>query len=95
LDVELNYNEIGKIVSKTETISGENINYQYSYDKRGRLTKVIKNNQTVEEYTYDTFGELTSVITPNHNIDYIYNGLQQRIAKIVDGEVTEKYLWLL
>jgi len=37
---------------------------------------------------------LTSVITPNHNIDYIYNGLQQRVAKIVDGEVTEKYLWL-
>ncbi len=151
LNVELNYNEIGKIVSKTETISGENINYQYSYDKRGRLTKVIKNNQTVEEYTYDangnrisakiygknyrgvynpddqlvinygsgnyiydkdgyliqknscdgtteytydTFGELTSVTTPNHNIDYIYNGLQQRVAKIVDGEVTEKYLWL-
>jgi len=38
-------------------------------------------------------GQLLSVITPEHMITYEHNALNQRVAKRIDGEVVEKYLW--
>jgi RHS repeat-associated protein len=56
------------------------------------IEKTTSNGTT--EYRYDSFGELTNVTTDEHNITYIYNPMKQRIAKKVDGEIAEKYLWL-
>jgi RHS repeat-associated protein len=36
--------------------------------------------------------ELT-VITPSKTIEYKHNALGNRVAKMVDGEIVEKYLW--
>jgi len=49
-------NQIGKIITKTETIAGQSIPYEYNYDADGRLIKVIKNGNSVETYQYDTNG---------------------------------------
>ncbi|MDQ7084625.1 MAG: hypothetical protein Q9M36_06705 [Sulfurovum sp.] len=38
-------------------------------------------------------GELLSVQTPNKNISYKHNANKQRVAKLINGEITEKYLW--
>ncbi len=44
---------------------------------------------------YGTRGELRSVIKPDGTtIEYIHNANNQRVAKKVNGEITEKYLWL-
>ena len=123
--------------------------YRYTYDTRGRLTKVRKNHKTVESYTYDsngnrqsatvnnqtitasytlddnlvvygdntylydddgyltekttpngtttysygTLGELLEVTTPTKTITYKHNANNQRVAKLVNGTVVEKYLW--
>ena len=44
-------------------------------------------------YKYDSQGRLLKVITPNKTVEYKHNALGNRVAKLVDGEVTEKYLW--
>jgi len=123
--------------------------YKYTYDERGRLTKVKKRRRTVEEYSYDkngnrksakvygkritasytlddnlvvygdntyrydedgylnekttpngtttysygTLGELLSVVTATKTITYKHNANNQRVAKLIDGQITEKYLW--
>ncbi len=139
----------GAITQKKETINGVSTNYDYTYDTRGRLTNVSKDNTEVENYTYDnngnrlqatvygvsttasytlddnlevygdatyrydedgylvqktspqetttytynTLGALTSVTTPSKTIIYHLNALNQRVAKEVNNEIVEKYLW--
>jgi len=44
---------------------------------------------------YRTLGELKSVVKPDGTvIEYLQNANNQRVAKEVNGTVTEKYLWL-
>ncbi|WP_324171212.1 RHS repeat-associated core domain-containing protein [Sulfurimonas sp.] len=140
----------GTITQKKETINGVSTRYDYTYDNRGRLTNVSKDNINVENYTYDnngnrlqatvygvttsasytlddnlevygdatyrydedgylvqktsptqttaytynTLGALTKVTTPTQTINYHLNALNQRVAKEVNNEIVEKYLWL-
>jgi len=49
-------------------------------------------NETIS-YTYNTLGALTEVTTPTKTITYHLNALNQRVAKEVNGVITEKYLW--
>jgi len=64
----------------------------YRYDQDGNLIeKTTPQGTTV--YTYTTKGTLKEVITPTNTIEYILNPLEQRVAKKVDGQITEKYLW--
>jgi len=64
----------------------------YTYDEDGYLqTKTTPNGTTT--YTYGTLGELKEVITPTKTITYLQNVNNQRVAKLVDGVITEKYLW--
>ena len=46
-------------------------------------------------YTYDygTLGELKSVTSPTKPISYLHNANNQRVAKLIDGQIVEKYLW--
>jgi len=64
----------------------------YSYDDDGYLQeKVTPQGSTT--YTYGTLGELLEVTTPTKTITYTHNANNQRVAKLIDGIVTEKYLW--
>src|SRR5690606_17075221 len=65
-------------------------------DANGRLSS----QSTVEEgatqlttYVYSSLGQLLQVDTPEQSITYRHNALGQRVAKLVNGQVTEKYLW--
>ncbi|MBN2179211.1 MAG: hypothetical protein JW743_07250 [Deltaproteobacteria bacterium] len=65
----------------------------YKYDLDGFLTaKTDAEEETL--YDYSTRGELWGVTLPDGtNIDYVHDPLGRRIAKEVDGTITEKYLW--
>lgn len=47
---------VGRIVTKTEMVSGLTNTYDYSYDTAGRLERVERNGAEVEEYEYDDNG---------------------------------------
>uniref|UniRef100_A0A486XHH7 Rhs family protein n=1 Tax=Rheinheimera sp. BAL341 TaxID=1708203 RepID=A0A486XHH7_9GAMM len=71
-------------------------NAVYSYDANGRLSqKTITENgeTTATQYQYSSTGRLLAVTTADKAITYRHNALGQRVAKLVDGVVTEKYLW--
>ena len=71
-------------------------NALYSYDANGRLSQktVTDNGETaLTQYQYSTTGRLLAVTTADKAISYRHNALGQRVAKLVDGVVTEKYLW--
>ena len=64
----------------------------YQYDVDGFLTnKTNGTNQT--SYIYSSRGELLSVTQPGRLIEYVHDPLGRRIAKKIDGTITEKYLW--
>jgi len=65
----------------------------YEYDADGFLTTVIKGSQTTR-YSYSSRGELLSVTLPSGDlIEYVHDPFGRRIAKKLNGSVTEKYLW--
>ncbi len=65
----------------------------YSYDDNGFLTQKTTPNGTTA-YTYDTLGALTDATLPDGTtIHYVTDPLNRRIAREVNGTITEKYLW--
>ncbi|MBW2539782.1 MAG: hypothetical protein JRE27_09275, partial [Deltaproteobacteria bacterium] len=65
----------------------------YQYDEDGFLT-VKTDGANVTTYDYSSRGELLGAIMPDGTmIEYIHDTLGRRIAKKVDGLITEKYLW--
>lgn len=64
----------------------------YEYDTDGYLIKKITPKGTTT-YEYGTLNELRKVVTPDKVIEYQYNAANQRVAKKIDGEIVEKYLW--
>jgi len=44
-------------------------------------------------YAYASAGQLLQVETPQKTIDYRHNALGQRVAKVINGENVEHYLW--
>ena len=65
----------------------------YQYDLDGFLTAKTIGTETTS-YTYSSRGELLNVTLPNVTfIEYVHDPLGNRIAKKVNGTVTEKYLW--
>jgi RHS repeat-associated protein len=60
----------------------------YTYNDDGYL--IAKGTTT---YDYGSRGELKSVTTPTQTITYLHNANNQRVAKKVNGTITEKYLW--
>ncbi|PWQ94300.1 DUF1566 domain-containing protein [Leucothrix arctica] len=65
----------------------------YEYDADGQLSKKINTNGTTS-YQYSSQGRLLQVETPSQMISYLHNAFGNRVAKRVDGVITEKYLWL-
>ncbi len=65
----------------------------YTYTKDGYLKSRTHNNQTTT-YSYDVFGNLKELKTPSKTISYEHSPTHQIIAKKINGEIVEKYLWL-
>jgi RHS repeat-associated protein len=57
--LQLGYNSVGQLISRTETVSGTS-NYSYTYDLDGQLTKVARNGIVSEQYVYDVNGNQIS-----------------------------------
>ena len=71
-------------------------NTQYQYDSNGRLSRAIATTAQGErqtDYHYSSMGRLLQVQTPEADIEYRYSALGNRVAKLIDGEVVERYLW--
>ena len=92
------YNFLRGITGRNFTYSEEDHlltadDMQYKYDLDGFLTE--KTNTTDKtSYVYSSRGELLSVTLPNGKlIEYVYDSLGRRIAKKIDGAISEKYLW--
>ncbi|GBC59969.1 hypothetical protein DENIS_0911 [Desulfonema ishimotonii] len=65
----------------------------YEYDADGFLLRKT-DGADVTLYDYSLRGELLSVSLPDGRfIGYIHDPLGRRIAKKIDGTITEKYLW--
>ncbi len=68
----------------------------YLYDDDGYLTEKTTPNGTTM-YSYGTLGELKEVTTTTSTgsvtVSYKQNANNQRVAKLIDGVVVEKYLW--
>jgi RHS repeat-associated protein len=67
-------------------------NTSYIYDGNGRLSQKTTGTD-VTTYEYDSQGRLKQVQTPDHTIEYRHNALGNRVAKLKDGQVIERYLW--
>jgi RHS repeat-associated protein len=85
----------GTSISASYTLEDNLVVYgdnTYLYDEDGYLqTKTAPDGTST--YSYGTRGELLSVVTPTKTITYQHNANNQRVAKLVNGVVTEKYLW--
>jgi RHS repeat-associated protein len=67
--------------------------FTYTYDVDGYLTSKADGNGTTS-YVYGSLGELKQVTLPNADvITYRHNANNQRVAKLKNGTVVEKYLW--
>ena len=65
----------------------------YEYNADGFLTSKTVDGETTT-YTYASTGELLAVGLPDGStIAYKNDALGRRVAKYIDGVVTEKYLW--
>ncbi|WP_411748432.1 RHS repeat domain-containing protein [Reinekea sp.] len=68
-------------------------NTQYAYDANGRLSKKTEGTD-VTHYQYSSTGRLLAVELPNGDtITYQHNALGNRVVKLVNDVVEEKYLW--
>jgi len=64
----------------------------YSYDDDGYLQEKVTPDGTTT-YSYGTLGELRQVTTPTKTITYLQNVNNQRVVKLINGQIVEKYLW--
>jgi len=88
-----NGNRVGSSVNEDDQL----LTYKgitYSYDNDGYL-KSKKDDTGTTTYEYGINGELKKVTLSNGKvIEYLHNANHQRVAKKIDGEIVEKYLWL-
>ena len=103
-----NSNRINSIVNNIQASSSYTLDDQievyanntYTYDEDGYLKQKVTPINTTN-YTYLELGELKEVsilsntqnTTLNKTITYKHNASNQRIAKLVNGVITQKYLW--
>jgi RHS repeat-associated protein len=83
-DTQFEYDTNGRLSKKLNPINGGTAIEEYSYSSQGRLLSVI----------FKQADQITNVTTTIKTITYKHNALGNRVAKLVDGSVFEKYLWL-
>ena len=96
-DVQYTRDDIGRIVTKTETVGGTTTVYEYGYDVAGRLVSVKEDGVVVSTYDYDANGNRITAVTKTGTYQGFYD-LQDRMTKYGDvsytytanGELTSK-----
>jgi len=86
---------MSKLPQKHYTLDDQIVTYSnntYQYNDDGYLQSKVTPNGTTT-YQYGVFGELQKVVTPTQTIEYLHNANNQRVAKKINGEIVEKYLW--
>lgn len=69
------------------------INRDYKYDDDGNLSE-MSNCYGKNSYEYDSFGNLKKVTLSNGKvIEYKVDGFNRRFKQLINGQVTEYYLW--
>ncbi|TVM13563.1 hypothetical protein DPQ33_18220 [Oceanidesulfovibrio indonesiensis] len=67
---------------------------EYEFDADGFLTSKTDGSETTT-YDYSSRGELKHVELPGGEVvEYRHDPMGRRVAKIMNGEVVEKYLWM-
>jgi RHS repeat-associated protein len=105
---EYQYNANGTRIYEMNSlrgIAGRNFSYDnedhlliagsavYSYNLDGFLTAKTEGSD-VTTYDYSSRGELLTAMLPDDRIiEYVHDPLGRRIAKKVNGTITEKYFW--
>lgn len=79
---------IGRITTKTETISGVTTTFTYAYDLAGRLIEVKQNGTTTASYTYDSNSNRLTKVEPGSTTSYTYDA-QDRL--LTAGSSTYTY----
>ena len=69
--------------------------FTYTYTPNGELlTKTDSTTGEVWGYSYDVLGNLRSVELPDGSqVEYVVDGQNRRVAKKIDGEVVQQWLW--
>jgi RHS repeat-associated protein len=73
-------------------------NKTFAYNDNGELIKQVTTagaTSTTVTYTYDVFGNLkTAILSPTKTVSYEYDASNRRVARLVNGVVKERYLYL-
>lgn len=70
--------------------------YDYLYSAHGTLSsKTLRSTGETTTYGYDSRGNLLQVDLPGAGpvIDYVVDGVNRRVAKVVDGTLERGFLW--
>lgn len=94
-DLQYDRDALGRIITKTETISGVTTVIGYSYDAAGRLEEVRTDGVPTEQYGYDPNGNRTSALgvtgTPSYdNQDRLLTYGANSYSYTADGELLSK-----
>jgi len=85
---------LGRTLSYSEEdqlLTAGDVTYQFNED--GFLTTKTS-GMNITEYSYSSRGELLKVTLPDgRGVEYVHDPMGRRIAKKVNGAITEKYLW--
>ncbi|MCF6324630.1 MAG: hypothetical protein L3J89_09955 [Gammaproteobacteria bacterium] len=93
------YDSVGRIISKQETIAGVTVNYGYFYDLDGRLIEVETDNVVTATYGYDANGNRNGGTYDDQDrllslgtTDYTYTDNGELISK-ADATSSTSYLY--
>lgn len=64
------------------------------YFNQDRLALYIQKDIDTSAYTFTSFNNIQSVRAQGNSVRFIFDEEQQRVKKIINGQVIEKYHWL-
>lgn len=70
----------GRVIGKTETVSGVSNSYSYKFDSIGRLAEVYRNGTLESSYEYDSNGNRTNSYIHGANITATYDSQDRLLS---------------
>lgn len=77
--LDLMHDNLGRVISKIESVGNFSNQYEYSYNLSGRLSEVKKNDKVVSKYNYDSNGNRVSGNVNSQSVTANYD-TQDRLA---------------
>jgi YD repeat-containing protein len=72
--------DLGRITGLKETMLGDTVHYNYSYDLAGRLKEVYKDSVLDAVYEYDANGNRLASITPTDTVYGVYDAQDRLLS---------------